>query len=405
MPSFRKTLLSLALASVSSFAQEDPEPVDDLDWLSDLIFAEDEAELGVEEELAELAELEEMIQSMVDWTQEASLAAGFGWKNNVLLEETGGVDAAFLETEFDYLAFKPALGHRLETTIMVYGEIRWFDGIDGLDTENLFLAQASVGRRLGDRWKLSTGMEAVHTVQAYDRSAQEFEIDAARIRFREPGLVVSLERSLMSNGLAGIQTRYSRADYDIPGEAYDTLGSEAFYKLDAGRFGTFKIAASMERENYEQRLSRSARGERLDRALDLDLREWGLQWEHSREQGFWRGGKTQLLFRDESETEGSFYGRGEWSLRQKAVFHFGAWELSVEARLGEVDYDRRPAVLGQDDTRKDDSFRWSFDLSRRLSPKARLFLRGSGDDKDSNANGLSYRGESVMLGVSLFQGL
>lgn len=408
MPSvFKRFVLAALVPSFGLWAQE-PGPQEEDAWFSDLFESEFEESLAEEPapetEAFDAAAMEAelaALQELRAWSVDSSAEAGFGWRQNALLEEDNEVDSAFAQAAADVFAFKPGFGGRPELLALLYAEYRYYDDVPGLSSENLLLAQASAKRRVGSDWKAGVFFEAVRSVQAYDASVEEFVTDATTVRFWKPELGLSLERDFEGLGSFSLKPAYAWGRYDLSSEDFDETSLELGFGRRVGQYSKVQLSVVLYRENYDARESRLSQGTLQDAPLlELEGQRIRGEWIYQPDGGPFQRLRSRVEYEREDDRVGDYYQRGYWQARQSADFEWGAWKLELALAYGDLGYDRRRASLAGEETRSERNWRWEAELRRRFSERAHAYLKMEGSEKNSNTPGYSYDSASVLMGMS-----
>lgn len=352
---------------------------------------------SLEEELSLLAAME----ALTAWSSEATLAAGYGWQDNVLLEPDEGVDSGYWGFEADAYALRPGLGNKLEWFGMLYAEAKRFDAVPDLDEESLLLAQGAVSRLWGNEWRGTLRVEGARTVQAFDESIVESQSDAATIRIWQPSVSGHLERRTESLGTIGLGLKTGASDYDQDGEDYDVFSGQLEWERNWSGIGPISLSLEGFEQRYDQRLERLSVGSLgEDLLLRISGTRVGADWRWAREDGFLRKARTRISLERETDGVGDFYGKESWRVSQSLEAVWGKWEFRLSGSFGEVSYLERPASFAEPEVpRRDEVWRVSAEASREINEAITLFGRADLSDKDSNAGSLTYEGSSVFVGV------
>ncbi|EDY81837.1 hypothetical protein VDG1235_1457 [Verrucomicrobiia bacterium DG1235] len=406
MPFSLKFFYSICFLPAVLFSQDEA-LVDEEVWLDSLLGIESETipsggDLPDDPSLSEMRDVLATIQAMTGWSTDGEIVMGAGWRENVLLEEVSGIDSGFAQVEADFFALRPGVGNRAELLALLYGEYRYFFDVPGLDLESMTMAQVGAKWSFGERWETGTFFEGTFSEQAFDATLNDFETDASSVRVWQPDLGIDLGYDLGRFGQLEWRSQIGLTRYNEEDEDYETVAGSMFWSGDIAVRNRIRLGVETYQENYDDRLERVSIGFLQDAPLlELTGVRWQASWSYELEEGVVRGLKTRVSHERESDAVGDYYDRDRLQVRQSIELLWRNWEMDLSLSFGSTDYDSRLNAAFSEETRGDESWRWSFEAKRPLSSRLVFLARFEDSDKESNAAGLSYDGTSVFIGLSL----
>lgn len=362
--------------------------MDDDAWLGSLL-------------LDEPMQTEELIEfgGLPAWSTDTNIAAGLGWRRNVLLAESSPVDSAFGQIELDAFALRPRQTGPMEIMALLYSEFRYYEDVPGLNSESLSVGQAQLDFEITDSFEIGARFEGLYSEQAFDALEEEFETLAATVKIWRPEWGLRAERFFDGIGTLGLEVNLGNARYDQGSEDYDFTDEFLTFSRKISDANELRIELGSSDERYDERMERASVGLLSEETLlQLKGRWWLATWRSTIDRGIFRSANTKLLFEEERGALGDYYDRDRWQLRQGVSLAWGEWDLDLGLAYTKSDYTSRRIDALADEIRSDEGWSWSLEMKRPLGERSNLVMRFDSLDKQSNAVGLAYEGSSLFLG-------
>lgn len=390
--------LPLAVAAHFGYAQEADLESDDA-WLDSLLGIEESWDAPVDAAPEPPAEL---LHSLQAWQSDGSIAVGAGWRDNPLYAPSGGEGAAFALTEFDYFLMRPGLGESLELLAVAYGEIKYYDGVEGLSDENLFAVRGSAAKDFANGWRPSAALGAVSSRQAFDASEDELEVDVAVVEMSRPSVELGLARAFDRLGELAFKAERGWIGYSQDGQDYEETLLELSYGKRLDERWRVGLAWQQRYEDYDQRRARLAGGAYEDAPLlEIDADRISGELTYATREGWLRRAETRFVYGWEDDRAGDYYERGRWSVRQAVALFVAGWSVEAAASYEVADYAARLAIAEPGETRKDGGVKASLTFERGLRERFVAFARLEFADKESNERIYDYQSSAVAVGLRL----
>ncbi len=376
--------------------------MDDDAWLGSLLNVEDPI-FGVgEDDLSERVDTEAGVELAIlsaAWNLDANVSMGMGWRDNALLAESNPVSSGFGQLEADLFAMRPRGNGKAQFLALLYSEYRYYDDVPGLDDEYLSVGQVEVDYRFAEKLAVGAILESLYSKQAFDASEQEFDPQAATVRVWRPEIGTRLDYSLWERSSLDLGVSSGQAHYDQEGEDYDFLEGEVQWSQDLGEEHRLLLSAGFGEDRYDERVERVSIGFLSgDIPLKLNQTRWGVDWEWKPSGRILQSFRSSVSWEEEDDEVGDYYEREQLRLRQRATMKLGDWDVDLSVGYSKVDYLHRPKAAFDEEMRAGDRWTWGVDASRPLGDRWGLFFRLDSTDRQSNAEGLSYRDYALFFG-------
>lgn len=283
------------------------------------------------------------------WHANASLYGGFGYKENVLYSALHQQNSPFSSAEFDLFLFHVG-GDLQELSLYAFADQRHYFDLDRGENEQSVLAEANWTRRSPAGHAVSLQGMYAYFDQFFDASLSQADIESLRLRQHEYGGRNHLEWAAGGGWFlrAGAElTDVSVVDFDDDYWAWEGLAQIEYRLAERGEAG---IAYTRGEEDYDDRLQRSAAGDRVD-GSPVDIATDSLcvygrwYWDAARR---WR---TQLKWTAYSRDDdgGGYYDYQSWRSRLSLRGPWAGFQWEGGLYYGETDYDVRPSQFGSED--------------------------------------------------------
>ena len=407
-PTTFRVLYCLALAFAGSVgAQEEVDAGADWEsdeaWLGSLLGLDEGPEEGEIDGASVAAlekELEAALRSLVAPTVEGSVEVSAGWKENVLLEAEGSVDAAFRQASLDFFYMRPSAGEGWELMGTGLGEYRDYDGVPGMEAEYLALAYGAATRKWSSGRSFEVFVGGMASRQAFDASVDDFVTEARTVSVWSPEVGLGVEAPLpWEMGLLGLEWSAAQSRYDESSEDFDGQNWRAEWTRGFGRRSKLAFGVEAFEESYDFRRERLSVGSLANAPLlRMEGWRWTAEWSYVKSDGALRRARTRVTVEREDDRVGDYYERSKWQARQSAQWRLGEWTLDANLGYGDFGYEHRRAGVGAE-TRTDLGWRAEATLTRKLWSGWEGLLQGEWVEKDSNAAEYSYESSSARLGL------
>ena len=332
------------------------------------------------------------------WGTSGALRLVTGYRDNVLLSPFNPVSAPLVGAGADFIVNRlPADG--TEVTLFATAEYTVFLNAPEAEPEALVLAQASLTRELGNRWKGGVAGEYVFLHQVFDVSVTEAELSTVTARGNTFTLTPSASLDLGRGWGVSLEADGTRQLFtDELDDYWEVKPFLALTKACSDR-AELALGYTFGGRWYDTRAPLDAEGDALPGTLEFAAHEVEL-----RSKVFWdapRRWRTQfrLGWLDNRDNGGGYFDFTRLAAGAQVQYQAGRWTFRVDGRV------RWYAYPVQRSEGPDSSLRQRTDLAGLLrgefkaSRKLRLFAQYERDASEDNAPEASYHANSLVAGI------
>jgi hypothetical protein len=268
------------------------------------------------------------------WDWSATLRAGVGYKDNVLLSDFFKESSVFTFTEAEAFLFRvPTDGW--EFTGVLTGEDRRFWQSESVDKEQLLLTSAEVKRAFAEKWKAGFGLQYFYNDQVFDASVAEglpFRVRAKLHRFSGGP---SIQYNLSETRRIEANFAVVRQEFGAPLDDSWEFGPKILFAQKYGEIGS-EVTASVQwrHRTYDDRAAPGFD----DKSLTFEIPEFELGVKHYwDDEKVWRS-RAKAGLEINGDNGNGFFDYRRWKLSHELDFTQGGFEGILQAKLLYYEY-------------------------------------------------------------------
>lgn len=324
---------------------------------------------------------------------------GVGFKDNVLLTETGEIESIFLRAEVDALVWKPPAALTDAYWAITGMETRYFDAPDDAKGERVWMTQAELRYSIGTYFKTGLMVQGYHQDQVFDLSTSEVATFRARLKVTGVTAGPNLRWEFRDPWWFEVSAAWKLETYEGASEDYDEPGTVLRLGRKLGKRHDLSVAWLWRRRGYHDRNAYTIGGRPLP-GSDLStnwnqaevrlLSRWSTSWTSTLKVA---GDRLQ-------DSASGYFDYDHWKADLDVTWKSDPWQVRVGLSRGAYDYNVQVAGTGFDPPpREIRQTRFSFGGERRLSDKLSAFLEVEFERNRTNEPGGSYRLNTALAGV------
>lgn len=361
-----------------------------------------QAQVGRRESTADATSptLAALLASLPQWSVSASLRAGYGYKDNLLLSYTDVERSAFVRSGVELLILRVPHGSFEFSGFAEAEGTRYFSARTSDQDAKVWL-QVEPGYRVLESLKLALPVTGYYYDQVFDVSDTDVERRVAELKVK--GLMAGPTVRWDFYPAWWVEAQSSGQRKRFEDGANDGRIGEGALRLGwkpAERFEARVIGAQRWRK-FDRRTQYSAAGRELPGTdLKIDEREWeargDVTWDKA---GRWQTSTRVSLLHYRDNGSGYFNYR-EQRVAQELEWRSEAWLVRAGGSASRLDFAVQKAGIGVDPpARVKDEFTAELHAERRLTPRWTLLASYLWERSRSNDAYASYRVNEGLLGL------
>lgn len=335
------------------------------------------------------------------WLAEFDLRLGGGYKENVLYSAVVPQDSPFTLVEAEVFVLREAEDAH-DIWLYAFGDQRHYTELTRGDNEYTFMAEAHWQYRPSEGSAVQTQASYYYLNQFFDASVSDVETDSFRLVQHDVGGSLAYEARFARLLHAALGGQVHEVMLEDSTDDYRVYEGFLDLKLRSERGDTLGLIFRRQLEDYEERMRRTATGERLEGGtVELDVARLRLYTRTYLDAARrWLGGLT-LEARDQTDNGGGYYDFRALKLGLRLQVRIDAWKAGLGMDFTRADYDYRPVDL--DHPEEDLLYRnrgtlW-LRVERSLFRQGHVFVTVNREDYTSNEELDTYEVLSAVAGL------
>jgi hypothetical protein len=327
-----------------------------------LLFAAGGSALGAEADAA-AAEIPTEKESLWDWS--ATVRAGLGYKDNVLLSDFFKESSIFTFTDAEAFLFRLPTDDGWEFTGVFTAEDRRYWESESVNKEQLFLTSGDLKKALGTDWKVGFAAQYFYNDQVFDASVAEGLPLRVRAKLHRGSAGPSVQYDLGSGRRLELSFTTARLEFGEPLDDSWELGPKLLFAQKFGPANSeFTAMMQWRHRQYDERQA----PDRPGKSLTFEIPEFELGVRHYWDEAkHWRS-RVRVGFELNQDNGSGFYDYRRWKVSKELNFTRGGFEGMLQGKFLHYDY-RSQTVPPENKARQ----RTEFVLGGRVRQK--LFKR------------------------------
>ncbi len=341
------------------------------------------------------------------WTEtDISLAAGAGYKDNVLLSARDGEKSWFWQAEAEFFLMR--LSERgIEYNLFALAEHTQYFELEKNRDEQFFLLHAGARQLMGSPLTAGIQGEYYYLNQVFGTAELDGLPSPSQVRQHHAGLAAAVSREFGGGHEAEVKAGAGRDLYEKGANGFNKDGDEDYYEFEArarwsktcGPGSSLRASFTWTGRYYNRREQRDRNGLPVPGTL-LRARyyEGQARWKHS-----WKAGwKNDIRLGWKRKTDGAsgYYDYDRWEARHGLEWKGKTWRCEAGWRLAYYDYRIRPVTWGGSRTRHRASLAWDLRLEYEPASSWRVFARFEHEKNLSNYAPDEYAVKTATIGTA-----
>lgn len=363
------------------------------------------------------------------WNIGASINAGLGYENNVLLSPVEEKNSSFLNTGLNLYAFSPRKRINTGGFYALVENTHYFT-LDEDDDEFTAYGILQWKNAFTPGWRIGIDTSYAYYQMYYDLSLYDLEQSSGLVEMHIVSLIPLLEWDFKPGwtakcAIGGSQTRYEESNDD-----FDTIKYQGGLTRSYRGGTKLSLSYTLDEDDYDEKEQKDPQGiTDTDTHLETTKHTLKLKWKFlPGRKSPWQF-KTTIQWADKEDNGEGYYDYTFYSGEQSLRYRKSGWTIEAKIKLSEYDYDKRD-VMGSDDyldrgINLEDDFippaeaamlndiekkntriiNATCRLEKALSPSWVIYLEGEYEDHDSNEiinlddDTYDYDSKSVSMGL------
>jgi len=345
---------------------------------------------------------DELMDDLLGTTLSVGLRGSAGFKDNVLLTETGKIESAFLRAELDAFLWRPP-----ETLTDVYwtisgGETYYIGAPKDARSERVWITQAEIRYAIGTYFKAGLAVQGYYQDQVLDLSAGEIGTFRARLKVAGVTGGPNLRWEIWNPWWFEVSAGWKLEIYEGAPEDFDEPGYTVRIGRKLGKRHDLSAAWTWRGRDYHDRNAYTVGGRPLPgTTLSTRWEQWELRlvskWTDS---GSWT---STLKFAGDRLRDSAFgfFDYDHWRADADVKWKRGPWEVRARFSRGAHDYLVQLAGTGFDPaSREIVQTGLTLSAERRISDRLTGFAEIEAERNRTNDPDGSFRVNTAFAGIA-----
>lgn len=344
-----------------------------------------------------------LAEDFLGTTLSVGLRGAAGYKDNVLLTETGKIQSSFIRADFDAFLWRPPEFLTDVYWALTGSETLYLDAPSDAREERVWMTQAEWRYSIGTYFKAGLSVQGYHQDQVIDLSTSE--IGTFRARLKVSGITAgpNLRWEIRDPWWFEVSAAWKIETYKGAPEDFDEPGFTIRIGRKLGASHDLSVAWTGRKRDYDERNAFTIGGRPLP-GTTLET-EWSggelrlvSKWNKSGSLS-----STMKLAADRlRDSAFGYFDYDHWQAEAEARWKNEAWDVRAKATHGVHDYLIQVSGTGFDPApREIEQTSLSLSAERRLSERWMLFAEVSSERNETNDPGGDYRVNTGFAGLSL----
>lgn len=342
----------------------------------------------------------DLMDDLLGTTVSVGLRGSAGYKDNVLLTESGSIESAFARAEVDAFVWRPPAALTDIYWALSGSETQYVDAPSDARHERVWITQGELRYAIGTYFKAGLSVQGYHQDQVLDLSSSGVGTFRARLKVYGVTGGPSLRWEIRNPWWFEVSAAWKLETYDGADEDYDEPGTVLRVGRKFGKRHDLSAAWLWRRRGYHDRSAYTVGGRPL---LGTDL---STSW-HQAELRFvskWSASwsTTLKLAGDQLRDSASgYFDYDHWRADIDVAWRRDPWKLRLTASRGFYDYTIQIAGTGFDPPpREIRQTRAAFTAERKITDRFSAFAEVETERYKTNETGGSYRLNTALAGIA-----
>jgi hypothetical protein len=342
----------------------------------------------------------DLMDDLLGTTVSVGLRGSAGFKDNVLLTETGRIESAFLRAEADVFVWRPPAALTDMYWALTGSETRYFDAPGDARHERVWLTQAELRYAIGTYFKTGLTIQGYHQDQVIDLSTSEAATFRARLKVYGVFAGPNLRWEIRDPWWFEVSAAWKLETYDGADADYNEPGTVLRLGRKIGKRHDASMAWLWRERDYRDRNAYTIGGRPLPgtslstRWHQGELRlvsKWSPVWS-----------TTLKLAGDRLRDSASgYFDYDHWRADIDLAWRRDPWKVRLTASRGVYEYRVQVAGTGFDPPpREIRQSRFAVTAERRVTEKLSVFAEAELERFNTNETGGSYRLNTALAGLA-----
>jgi hypothetical protein len=332
------------------------------------------------------------------WFKTFNLRAGFGYKDNVLLSQSGEKQSAFWTTGLDLLLWRLPT-HGWQFNFLLSGDDFRYVRAVGVENEQLLIAQAQLTKSFEPDLKLTIPVQYIYLNQVFDVSATERVKSIGKVLGHSIALRPTLRKELGRYWVEG-EGSVLRQYFVRPLDDYWQIGP----KLSVGRQLDDKSSLVLDHEIhwllYDHRRQTDLRGTDLaGTSLQLQTQVIELVYNRRWDKADQLSSATKLAFELSDDQGPGFYDYQLYRLSQQVGYRAKTWQITAQFKVGHYEYAHQRVSSIDPALRYKTGLTYDFRVEKNVTKSFKIFASFVHDRSISNLGFDRYGVSTTATGI------
>lgn len=341
-----------------------------------------------------------LMDDLLGTTVSVGLRGSAGFKDNVLLTETGRIESAFLRAEADVFVWRPPAGLTDLYWALSGSETRFLDAPDDARHERVWMTQGELRYAIGTFFKAGFTVQGYHQDQVLDLSAGEAATFRARLKVYGASAGPNLRWEIRNPWWFEVSTAWKLETYDGADADYDEPGTVLRLGRKLGKRHDASVAWLWRERDYRDRNAYTIGGRPLPgtslttRWHQGELRlvsKWSPAWSTT----------LKLAGDRHRDSASGYFDYDHWRADIDLAWRRDPWKVRLTASRGAYEYLVQIAGTGFDPPpREITQTRAALTAERTITGRLSVFAELEVDRNRTNELGGSYRMNTAFAGLA-----
>lgn len=342
----------------------------------------------------------DLMDELLGTTVSVGLRGSAGFKDNVLLTETGRIESAFLRAEADVFVWRPPAALTDLYWALTGSETRFLDAPGDARHERVWMTQGELRYAIGTYFKTGFTVQGYHQDQVLDLSASEAATFRARLKVYGVSAGPNLRWEFRNPWWFEVSAAWKLETYEGADADYDEPGTVLRFGRKFGKRHDASVAWLWRERSYRDRNAYTIGGRPLP-GTSLSTRwhqgearfvsKWSPAW------------STTFKFASDTlrDSASGYFDYDHWRADLDIAWRRGPWKVRLTASRGAYEYLVQVAGTGFDPPpREIRQTRGVLTAERKITGKLSVFAEAELERNNTNEAGGSYRLNTALAGLA-----
>jgi hypothetical protein len=342
----------------------------------------------------------DLMDELLGTTVSVGLRGSAGFKDNVLLTETGQIESPFLRAEADVFVWRPPAALTDMYWALTGSETRYFDAPGDARHERVWMTQGELRYAIGTYFKTGLTIQGYHQDQVLDLSTSEAATFRARLKVYGVSAGPNLRWEIRNPWWFEVSAAWKLETYDGADADYNEPGTALRVGRKLGKRHDASLAWLWRERDYRDRNAYTIGGRPLPgtslstRWHQGELRlvsKWSAAW------------STTLKFATDKlrDSASGYFDYDHWRADIDIAWRRDPWKIRLTASRGVYEYLVQVSGTGFDPPpREIRQSRLAVTAERRITERLSAFAEAEIERYNTNETGGSYRLNTALAGLA-----